>query len=245
MFLHIVYRHIQKKDNIHVNSRIENVEEIDGGVQVVTKDGRKFQGDIVIGADGIHSQIRKTLRSNALAAGDINHFPEGEEDSVPVYYQCSFGIANDVNTWVPNSQVLRPGKQMSFLVVSGPGGRVYWFLFVRLPQTLYGKDIPRYTTEDEARFAEKHASVPITETLTFGQLFASRVSSALTPLHEKVFKKWFYKRTFLSGDSVHKVRVLPIQIMSYPCVYLTCHVHSQTPSAAWAATSPWRLAPSL
>ncbi|KAF9775596.1 hypothetical protein IL306_006278 [Fusarium sp. DS 682] len=40
--------------------------------------------------------------------------------------------------------------------------------------------------------------------VTLGQVFAKRVSSTLTPLHEVVYKKWFFKRIITLGDSAHK-----------------------------------------
>ncbi|KAH9883260.1 hypothetical protein F4778DRAFT_803050 [Xylariomycetidae sp. FL2044] len=92
----------------------------------------------------------------------------------------------------------------SQLVISGPNKRVYWFLFVRLKEPKYGKDIPRYTKGDEAAFREQWADHRITERVTFGQLFENRLSSTLTPLHEVVYKNWWYKRIFLLGDAVHK-----------------------------------------
>lgn len=46
------------------------------------------------------------------------------------------------------------GKGQSQLVVSGPDNRVYWFLFEKLPEIKYGKDIPRYTKEDEVEFVK-------------------------------------------------------------------------------------------
>jgi hypothetical protein len=56
---------------------------------------------------------------------------------------------------------------------------------------------------------KRNHSVAITPEVTFGQVFAKRLSSTLTPLHEVVYKKWFFKRVITLGDSVHKVRTQP------------------------------------
>lgn len=76
---------------------------------------------------------------------------------------------------------------------------------MRLLKILYGKDIPRYTRDDEAKFAKKYQGFAITENLTFGQVYSQRLTSTLTPLHEIVFKKWSLSRMLLVGDSTHKV----------------------------------------
>jgi hypothetical protein len=54
---------------------------------------------------------------------------------------------------------------------------------------------------------QQNAHHKVTENLNFGQVFAKRIpdSCGLTPIHEIVFKKWFFGRMFLIGDSVHKV----------------------------------------
>ena len=207
-YLKVLYDELKHKDRIHLRSRVNHIEPVDGGIQVKTKDSC-YVGDIVIGADGIHSSVRREMRRIADAT-DPTYFETGEEDNVPCYYQCSFGIAQDVDGWPGNEQGFTTGYGKSMLAVSGPAGRLYWFLFVRLPEVKYGKQIPRYSKEDEARFVEENASMKVRENLNFGQIYAKRVRSGLTPLHEVVFKKWFFGRIFLMGDSAHKVSKPPI-----------------------------------
>ena len=203
-FLKVLYDQLKHKDCIYLRSRVDRIKPIEGGIQVTTKDDRSYTGDILIGADGIHSIVRQEMRRIADAT-DPRYFEPGEEDKVPCYYQCSFGIAQHVDGWPGGEQCFTAGRRKLFLVVSGPGGRVYWFLFVKLPVVKYGKQIPKYSREDEARFVKEHESLKIKENLTFGQVYAKRLTSTLTPLHEVVYKKWFFGRIFLIGDSAHKV----------------------------------------
>ncbi|KAI0199290.1 FAD/NAD(P)-binding domain-containing protein [Astrocystis sublimbata] len=198
VFLEVLFEQLKHKDKVICNSKVCHLEQFDKGVRVKTKDGQSHMGDIVVGADGIHSTIRKTLYKTAeLSEHD-------EEDNVPCYYQCSFGIAQDVEGWPQSEQCFTSGRGKSFLVVSGPEGRCYWFLFVRYPRPKYGSDIPRYSPEDEANFVNEHRNLMVREGLAFGQLYAKRVTSGLTPLHEVVFNKWFLDRVLLIGDAVHK-----------------------------------------
>ncbi|KAH6887442.1 FAD binding domain protein, partial [Thelonectria olida] len=201
--LQVLYDKIQHKDRIVLKSQVKKVDCSGSGVQVSTQDGHVYRGAMVVGADGIHSAVRKEMVR--IAGGTKpGYFPVGEEDLVPCYYQCSFGIAVDVANWPKHEQSFTTGDHKAFLVTSGPKGRVYWFLFVKLPETKHGKDIPRYTEEDEALFMKKHHALPIRENLTFGQLYAKRITSTLTPLHQVVFEKWFFNRMLLIGDSAHK-----------------------------------------
>lgn len=202
--LQILYEQIKRKDRVIVQSRIESIKHLENSVRVQTIDGKTYEGDMVVGADGVHSAVRQEMRRLADKERP-GCLPSGEEDRVPCYYQCSFGIAQNVDNWSDGDQAFTAGLGQSFLVVSGPQRRCYWFLFKKLPEVQYGKNIPRYTAKDEAHFVKSNAHLPITETLTFGQLYSKRISSSLTPLHEFVFERWFYGRIVLVGDSAHKV----------------------------------------
>lgn len=93
------------------------------------------------------------------------------------------------------------------MVNGGPGGRVYWFYFFKLPQRVYGDAIPRYTREDEKKLLALRENDNITPKLRFKQLLDKKVSSVLVPLQEYVFRKWYFKRIITIGDSAHKVHI--------------------------------------
>ncbi|KAF3025504.1 hypothetical protein E8E14_007727 [Neopestalotiopsis sp. 37M] len=201
--LKVLYDCVQQKDRILVNQRVETIKPTETGVEVLTASGQTFTGDVVIGADGIHSTVRREMRRIAEATRP-GYFRADEEDKVPCHYKCSFGIAKEVEGWPKSEQCFTLGRGKSFLVASGPENRCYWFLFVKLPEPLYGKNIPRYSREDEAQFIKDNGSLQITEELTFAQVFAKRETSALTALHEVTYDKWFLDRMLLIGDSAHK-----------------------------------------
>ena len=46
---------------IHLGAKVAGFDQSDGGVTVSTQDGRTFQGDILVGCDGIHSTVRGQL----------------------------------------------------------------------------------------------------------------------------------------------------------------------------------------
>lgn len=182
---------------------MSQVKLVPGGVEVLTRDGDNIKGSIVVGADGIHSTVRAEM---FRLAGELqpDYLDQEEPDKVPCYYKCSFGIAKDVPNWNYEHMYMVQSDGASQMLISGPQGRLYWFFFSQLPETKYGKAIPRYTDEDEAQFVKENAYRPITETVTFGQVYEKRISSTLTPLHEKVFEKWFFRRVFILGDAAHK-----------------------------------------
>lgn len=98
-------------------------------------------------------------------------------------------------------------KGWTYLICAAPGNRTYWFLFESLPATVHGKDIPRYSKEDEAVLVKEHYGDSVTEFTTFGQIYDNRIISTLVPLEEHVFTRWHFQRIITIGDAAHKVGV--------------------------------------
>ena len=59
--IQILYDHLQDKSKVHVFKELLIIEQLDRGVKAITKDGATFVGDILVGADGVHSRTRKEM----------------------------------------------------------------------------------------------------------------------------------------------------------------------------------------
>lgn len=121
---------------------------------------------------------------------------------------CVFGMSNPVPGIEPGSvtTVFRP--RMSYLIIGGKGGRVFWFHFFKLAKRAYGSDIPRYMKGDEAPILKERENDNITPSVTFGDLVRNKLASNMTALPVFTFKKWHFDRIVTIGDSVHKVSFL-------------------------------------
>ncbi|KAK1675242.1 hypothetical protein BDP55DRAFT_715840 [Colletotrichum godetiae] len=200
MLIQVLYENLKHKERVLTSQRVVSVEFTDSGAHVTTKDKKVFSGDIVVGADGIHSTVRKEMWRYA----PTGYFPLDEESKVPASTLCVFGISHRPDTYPGASQhnTMSPGH--SYFVMAAPGNRVYWFLFMEL-KTLYGRDIPRYTKADEESIIKQHWKDRILENMTLGDLYERRIATTLAPLQTYVFEKWHYKRAITIGDSAHKV----------------------------------------
>jgi 2-polyprenyl-6-methoxyphenol hydroxylase-like FAD-dependent oxidoreductase len=58
MVLQVLYDNIRDKTKILTKKRVQKVDMNDDGVTVQTSDGSTYRGDILVGADGIHSTVR-------------------------------------------------------------------------------------------------------------------------------------------------------------------------------------------
>lgn len=73
MVLQVLYDNIQDKKKVLTKKRLQKVDMTDGGVVVKTTDGSSYHGDILVGADGIHSTVREEMWriANKLSPGWI------------------------------------------------------------------------------------------------------------------------------------------------------------------------------
>ena len=57
----------RKPDAVHLGARCVGFEQDDGSATLLIEDGRRISGDLIVGADGVHSRIRNTLFGDARA----------------------------------------------------------------------------------------------------------------------------------------------------------------------------------
>lgn len=69
MVIEVLYKHIHQKNKVLTSKRVAKVEENADRVAVVCEDGDRFEGSIVVGADGIHSKVSEKI-SRAAEAQD-------------------------------------------------------------------------------------------------------------------------------------------------------------------------------
>ncbi|KAM3073525.1 hypothetical protein ACMFMG_004581 [Clarireedia jacksonii] len=201
-----LYENIRQKDKIFLQKRLIRLEQGANGVRVITQDECSYDGDFVVGADGMNSAVRKHMHRLASISSP-GYFDVDEYSNVPCAYRCIWGISHPVKGVEPGSIHVIMGKDQSYSVFTGPG-KLHWLLYVRNPQMMYGKNVPRYSVEDEQRLAEQHFGDPINEYTTFGDVYNSRIVSGMTPLHEYQWKRWYFERIITIGDACHKVHPL-------------------------------------
>lgn len=69
VFLQSLYDQLEDKSRILLNKKVSTIEHGKDSVTVNCADGSQFTGDVVIGADGIHSRTRKEMQRYAEETG--------------------------------------------------------------------------------------------------------------------------------------------------------------------------------
>lgn len=65
MLIEILYDKIRDKPKVLTSQRVATIQNSPFSVTVTTKTGEAFTGDIVVGADGIHSTVRQQMWQEA------------------------------------------------------------------------------------------------------------------------------------------------------------------------------------
>lgn len=82
-----LYDNLRDKSKVLTSSCIMKVESFCDGASVETSDGSVFYGDIVIGADGVHSRVRAEMQRCAeKESPGIDLFPEKDGGSLDTFY---------------------------------------------------------------------------------------------------------------------------------------------------------------
>lgn len=59
--LRVLYEHVWDKQKVHVNKRMQRVQHSSTGVTVQCTDGTAYEGDVLLGADGVYSAVRQEM----------------------------------------------------------------------------------------------------------------------------------------------------------------------------------------
>ena len=219
-YLEVLWQNLPDKSKVLFNKKVANIVENDDGVEVFLSDGTSEKGDIVVGADGVHSTVREKMWecANRLEPGIIDVKEKKGTDgrfhdktsrplisviAITTQWKCLLGFGPG-EPQMKNELSVVYNKGHSFLLGTQPR-RCFYFVFQRVkePWTRYNR--PRYTQEDADKMAADVADMPVSETMVFGELWRKRWRGAVVDIEEGVLNRWFYGRTVLVGDTAHKV----------------------------------------
>ncbi|QFT89799.1 FAD-dependent urate hydroxylase [Bacillus sp. THAF10] len=181
----ILYKKL-KQETVVFGKKLIRIENDEAKITAIFEDGEEAEGDLLIGADGVHSEVRKSIigstpsrYSGFTAIRGISNF---EDDRFPVELGGGF------EAW-------GPGKRFGFSHLGS--GRIFWFSAINTPQ---GTMI---STEDRKKAALenfKGSFEPIEAVIE-----STNESDIL--LHEifdrSPVKYWSIGRATLLGDAAH------------------------------------------
>ncbi|KAL3454184.1 hypothetical protein BJX65DRAFT_317901 [Aspergillus insuetus] len=207
VLLDILYTSLPDPSRVFAGKSVVSVEQEHddrNDITVRTHDGSSYHGDLVVGADGVHSRVRREMwrLAELERPGSIT---AQEKNCLTVEYDCIFGISDSIQGLRPGEQIASLHDGRSFLTFPGKDGRVFWFLLRKLDRRYPYSSAPRWSSREMDKTAEQFAADHIWNGVQFGQLWKRRRVVGMTNLEEGVFSTWQCGRVICIGDSMHKM----------------------------------------
>lgn len=196
-----IYDGLKEEDQarVYTNKKLEGIEDTDDGVVVTCADGSTYEGSIVLGADGVHSQTRRLMRELSLRKS-----PDAEVNDIEPFQHlyktmwCSFPRRWE---FAPGDHCITHGNKASLQFLNAHN-RSWMFVYEKLetPTT----ERVTFTEKDMEEFAAKHADMNIGDRLKVKDVFPHRTSAGMANLEEGILEHWSGGRIVLAGDACHK-----------------------------------------
>ena len=202
-----LYEGLPDKSRIHTSRRLERIEQTDTGVRVYLTDGSTEEGDMVIGADGVHSHVRNLMWEYAdkFEPGGI---PQTDKEVMSFgEYRGLFGVStlpDNAQLGTSNTNMIL-GQDVTMLLFSQMGRAMWGITFKDEFQKAEQKG--KATEAEIEAVAERFADLPMTKNITLGDVWKTNERHGLLYVEEGVLSKWHAGRIVLVGDSAHKVPV--------------------------------------
>ncbi|GLA65891.1 hypothetical protein AtubIFM54640_008091 [Aspergillus tubingensis] len=175
-------------ETVHLGKEVTNIHHEGSGVKVLTRDGMTYFGDLVAGADGVHSIARSEMLR--MAGGSASN----EESELSAEYRIHVGLSCPVPTITPGEQIVRCYDGFAVFALCGKDGILGWFITEKLDRRYQYPNRPNHTQNDAIKFCESLADVPVWGDVTFGAIWKARTSISHALVEENVFKTWNYGR---------------------------------------------------
>ncbi|KAF4953247.1 hypothetical protein FSARC_12441 [Fusarium sarcochroum] len=195
--LPIMVRRIKQTGCVRTSARVCSIQETDDHVVLTTTSGESFTADMVIGADGVRSAVRRHIDMSS---------PDNKtaDDYISVGFSTVYGMSAPTEGIAPGERFAVYREQETVIGFTGKDGIVFWFVFENL-----NKDVPlsqalRYTEVDAEELCKTVFSVRVTPYLNFEDLYKNRIAAVKTPVEEGIATRWHTERAVIVGDAACK-----------------------------------------
>jgi 2-polyprenyl-6-methoxyphenol hydroxylase-like FAD-dependent oxidoreductase len=177
---------------IEYGKRLAGFEVVSDGVVVRFQDGTQVEGDLLVGADGIHSRTRRILDPTAPKPTYTGLLSMGG-------YAHSYSIPP-----TPDTQHFVFGKHAFFGYLVKPSGGIYWFANLYRPDEPSHKELAGTSSDEWKRHLLDLFSSDID---LIGEIIeATQSEIGVYPIHDiPTMPTWHRGPVALIGDTVHAV----------------------------------------
>jgi 2-polyprenyl-6-methoxyphenol hydroxylase-like FAD-dependent oxidoreductase len=206
----ILYESLKRGDTtVTTNAEVVDIETHEEGVRVHLHNGDKVDGSIVIGADGVHSRVRKMMYNQA-----------GQTDeNMASSFHGIFGWADITDLPIEREVFFESRGAGAVIQCLGTPDKLQFTTLKPLPETITRRQ--RYSRQEMEDYATSLAEIKICPGVTFADVWAraDKKSAIMLNQEEGFMSHWHHDRIVLVGDAVHKST-------SVNGLGMTCGLHS-------------------
>jgi len=167
---------------VHHNKKVKSLKQFDGGINLQFEDGTTHQAEVLVGADGIHSVVRKSIFDNTeLRIAKQICWRGITKVEIPKKYDTEL------------NELWGKGKRFGFVAIGK--NEYYWYALADYKNNFKGKfstiDLPKFYSNFHPLVQKILESTPKEDILTNEMADLKPISS------------WYDKNICLLGDSAH------------------------------------------
>ncbi|KAJ3499667.1 hypothetical protein NLG97_g135 [Lecanicillium saksenae] len=185
---------------IFCSKEIREIKETTEGVTAICSDNTHYEADMIIGADGVHSQVRAHI--NGLRTAQPAKTPSEGIGFFKASYICLW-IRFSAEGLFSGSTFETHGSGASTQMFVSPDHAAAG-IYVKASSPI--TEHKSFTQQDEEALINRWRHLPLStdRSITLGRMYDRRIASGLTALQEGVHAAWSSKgRSVLVGDAAH------------------------------------------
>ncbi|KAE8336335.1 hypothetical protein BDV24DRAFT_178597 [Aspergillus arachidicola] len=204
-FLQNLYNNLEDKHRVCFGKRVMTVDQSSSEAKVECADDSIFTGDLVVGADRIHSVSRgEILRWN----GSLQAPQDLRKVAVTVTSEYSgiYGVSHPIPGLSPGHAHRTYGDGFSFIINIGKEN-IFWLLSFHAGKVHRYPDVPRYS-QDRASIDQQvfpFLDAHISSNIRFEKLYHNTITCCHVTLEKMLCEQWVAGRLVCIGNSVHKM----------------------------------------
>ncbi|ETS76616.1 hypothetical protein PFICI_12003 [Pestalotiopsis fici W106-1] len=192
---------VERQERMLPNKKVSNITSTSTGVTVNCADGTCFEGSIIIGADGAHSQVRQQMRRLAMRSSNGDGSSVNAENPFLTTFRALWMRFPTNIGLTPGQAHETHGDSLGIQLFAGEDTAVMG-MYERLPRPTQERH--RYSQEDEEALMDKWGHLPLTDGLTVRDAYNAKLYTGFVDLEEGVVDHWSWDRIVLAGDAAHK-----------------------------------------
>ncbi|KJK68628.1 FAD binding domain protein [Aspergillus parasiticus SU-1] len=201
--LDVLWNRLPCKSRVLTGKKVVEMQQSSTEATVQCLDGSTYTGDIVVGADGVHSIIYKEM-CRQMETVQLESSLSSEDKGMVMQYRGVFGISKSV-TGIREGEMHNVFVKGASILVIGCKDHVFWIVGVKMERTYYASEALRF---DQSQLEDSLAFLMnkyVCAGVQFKEVYQRTIRCNQLPLEEGMFERWNCGRVACIGDSVHKM----------------------------------------